>query len=451
MDPSTKLLSATAPVRTDGLDPAALLAYFQNIWDLNERLFAAIEKEGARFVNPDPLRHPLIFYHGHTAAFYINKLVMAGLLDESDRIDPALERLFAQGVDPARAEELGAEAWPTEQATQAYRDQAYRLLVDFIQALAPGTVVHPAHPLWSLYMGLEHDRIHFETSSVLIRQYPADWLRRPEGWTYAPSDVPAPENAWLAVPAAEVKLGKPDDFPTFGWDDEYGHRAVSVPAFEATQNLITNAEFMAFLEAGGYENPAYWTEDGWAWRSQFEVAHPKFWVKTPDGFRYRAMFDELDMPAAWPVEVNWYEAAAYCRWYGQGARLLSEAEFQALAQWALHTPFDLPFADHYNLNVKFGSPTPVGMLPEAGSTLGFNDIWGNVWCWLSDDFYSLDGYRPHPYYLDFSEPYMDADHAMLLGGSWATTGTGASRYYRLWFRRHFYQHAGFRMARNLPA
>ena len=77
---------------------------------------------------------------------------------------------------------------------------------------------------------------------------------------------------------------------------------------------------------------------------------------------------------------------------------------------------------------------------------GFNDIYGNVWDWLSDDFYALEGFNVHPWYKEFSAPYMDSEHGMMAGGAWATTGTGASKYYRLWFRRYFYQHAGFRLA-----
>ena len=72
---------------------------------------------------------------------------------------------------------------------------------------------------------------------------------------------------------------------------------------------------------------------------------------------------------------------------------------------------------------------------------------GNVWQWLSDDFHPLPGFRTHRLYEDFSTPYFDRDHTMLRGGAWATTGTGGSIHYRLWFRRHFYQHAGFRLVR----
>ena len=87
-------MNSLAPIRTDDFDQASLSAYFKNTWDLYEMLFSSIVKEGALYQNPDPLRHPLIFYLGHTAAFYINKLVIAGLLPESKRINPHFELIF---------------------------------------------------------------------------------------------------------------------------------------------------------------------------------------------------------------------------------------------------------------------------------------------------------------------------------------------------------------------
>ena len=152
---------------------------------------------------------------------------------------------------------------------------------------------------------------------------------------------------------------------------------------------------------------------------------------------------------SWPVEVNCHEAQAYCKWRGNGTRLLCEAEFRVLADEINCKDTDPMFDSRFNLNLRFGSPTPVNFLPEAKSPSGFYDLYGNVWEWLSDDFYSLPGFKVHYLYEDFSAIYMDNEHATLLGGAWASSGTSGSKDYRLWFRRHFYQHAGFRIARDL--
>ena len=223
---------------------------------------------------------------------------------------------------------------------------------------------------------------------------------------------------------------------------------VEVKAFTATQNLITNAEFWDFVEAGGYQNQSLWTEEGWQWKNRTKTFLPKFWKETKQGYTYRAMFDEMPMPMDWPVEVNAHEAWAYCAWKNDGSRLLYEAEYLLIARESMEEKDDPVFTDNHNLDFAFGSPTPVGYMKNGRTASGFNDIYGNVWDWLKDDFYPLPGFKTHPWYEEFSAPYMDADHSMMAGGAWVTTGTGASKYYRLWFRRHFYQHAGFRLAKS---
>ncbi|MCB9235619.1 MAG: 5-histidylcysteine sulfoxide synthase [Bacteroidia bacterium] len=443
--PFEKRISSLPPLRTDSPGKEMLKDYFLETWSLYELLFSSITHSGALYVNPDPLRHPLIFYLGHTAVFYINKLVLSGSIPESERINPEFEEIFAQGVDPAKAEELGAEAWPREHEVVEYRKKAKQFVLDFFDSHDFSGNITQDHPYWSLFMGLAHDRIHFETSSMLIRQYPAEWLTRPAGWEYAPTLGKPGDNPWIEVPGGKVVLGKPADFPTFGWDNEYGHLEVEVNDFSATKNLISNQEYLDFVEGGAYNEARWWTEEGWNWKGEAGAQHPKFWVPGLGGFRYRAMFDEMDLPLDWPAEVNCHEAQAYCNW--KGARLLSEAEFRLIGETAISQPFDLPFCSDFNLNLKFGSPSPVGYLPSACSSLGFSDVYGNVWTWLKDDFYALPGFKTHYLYEDFSAAYMDADHATLLGGSWATIGTPASKYYRLWFRRNFFQHAGFRMAK----
>ncbi|MEZ4771825.1 MAG: 5-histidylcysteine sulfoxide synthase [Bacteroidia bacterium] len=448
IDSQTVLRSLHVPT-TDHPSREILKAYFENTWDLYEMLFSSVKSEKTLFTSPDPLRNPLIFYLGHTAAFYINKLKLAGLLDHG--VDKTLDHLFAVGVDPDLPDNLEVSAyWPTVEEVRDYRKVIYNIVHEVIdQADLNHLPITKDHPLWALLMGLEHDRIHFETSSVLIRQLDADLVQRPTGWKYAPTLGMPPSTQWITMPGGEVHIGKPEDSNTFGWDNEYGALTTNVKAFEATQNLITNAEFEAFVLADGYKTKSFWTAEAWDWLNRTGTLHPKFWIPENGSFRYRAMFDEIAMPMDWPVEVNAHEAHAYCTWKHDGSRLLTEAEFLHIAREGKRSEDDPLFSDHHNLNFAYGSPTPVGFMKNSTTPHGFHDIYGNVWDWLKDDFYPLPGFRIHPWYEDFSEPYMDHQHSMMAGGSWATTGTGASKYYRLWFRRHFFQHAGFRLVKDI--
>ncbi len=435
------------PVRLDSLSRESLREYFANAWELYELLFGAIGDEATLYESPDPLRNPLIFYLGHTAAFYVNKLRLAGALAEG--FDERFEELFAVGVDPESADELERFSWPPVAAVRDYRRRVFRRVAEWIESAEIRLPVTPAdEPLWALLMGIEHDRIHFETSSVLIRQLASVKVRCPPGWRYAPADGGSPGGDPAAVPAGTIELGKPPGFPTFGWDNEYGRRTVEVAAFEAQPDLVTNREFLEFVADGGYTSRALWTDEGWLWRREAGARHPRFWVAEAGGFRYRAMFDELELPLAWPVEVNCHEARAFCRWRGEGWRLPSEAEYRRAAEGCPLVDGDSISSDAYNLNLAYGSPSPVGSFPAGNSPRGLRDVYGNVWQWLADDFTPLEGFAPHRLYADFSAPFFDDQHAMLLGGSWASTGTSGSRFYRLWFRRNFFQHAGFRMVRS---
>ncbi|HIK33256.1 MAG TPA: 5-histidylcysteine sulfoxide synthase [Oscillatoriales cyanobacterium M4454_W2019_049] len=442
----TKIRSIHPP-QLDTCDRPTLLDYFENAWKLEDLLLQSLVGEDTFNLNPDPLRNPLIFYLGHSAVFYINKLIRVELLEH--RLNPDYEVLFEIGVDPEVPEELDRAIshleWPQVAQTWAYRERAYSVISDIIQNTPISLPILPDSPLWALIMGIEHQRIHIETSSMLFRQLPIERVKRPPTWEYAPLKGYTSENEMVEVSGGVAQLGKAYDDPTYGWDIDYGSRTVEVSAFLASKYLITNGEFLNFVKDGGYENPEYWDAESWLWKTQNKIQHPKFWIPANDRYQYRAMFDEIDLPLDWPVEVNHYEAMAYSRSQGQGTRLMSEAEYN-VATYGNGLVKDI---DDYNLNFKFGSPSPVGMLETEKSESGLYDLRGNVWEWLSDNLNPLSGYQPHCLYEDNSAIFFDTKHHMMLGGCWITNGTEALKYYRNWFRPHFYQHAGFRIARDI--
>lgn len=442
-------IKSQKPPLIDQLTREDLKTYFDNTWNLNELLFSSIVSDDTYYLSPDPLRNPLVFYFGHTAAFYINKLKMAGLLQKG--VHKEWDNLFAVGVDPDLPEHLVKTlTWPSMTEVSNYRKTIYNIVHEVIDHVdLSNSRISQEDPVWSILMGMEHDRIHFETSSVLIRQLDVDLVECPESWQYAPSLGHPTQNEWISMKGGSIHIGKPTDSSIYGWDNEFGSLTVDVKPFKATKNLISNSEFLDFVSEGGYQNKALWTNEGWAWLKRRNVTHPKFWISKYDTFMYRTIFDEITMPMDWPVEINAHEASAYCAWLNDGSRLPSEAEFLLMAREGTSEDHDPLFTNDYNLDFVYGSPTPVGYMKNATTLSGFNDLYGNVWDWLKDDFYPLPEFKAHELYKDFSEPYMDNEHSMMAGGSWITTGTGASKYYRLWFRKHFFQHAGFRLAQSI--
>lgn len=434
----------------DKCDRQEILDYFQRAWQIEDDLMKSLVDSETFYTNPDPLRNLLIFYLGHSAVFYINKAIRVGLLEQ--RIHPDFERLFEIGVDPEKPDEIESIFDGLRQAEVTavwhYREQVYQAIVKLIKGLTNIALpINQEHPLWALMMAIEHQYIHIETSSMLIRQLPVAKLQRPPNWQYAPTNGYTNTNGMVEIKHGKVHLGKPQDSATYGWDIEYGDRLVDVATFHASKYLVTNAEFLDFVKDDGYANQAYWDERSWAWRQQHLVQHPKFWIPSNDTYRYRAMFDEIPMPFDFPVEVNHYEAIAYCRWKGDRIRLMSEAEWHLATYGESDSPSS-PSTENsgFNLNLKFASPNPVGYLEQAQSSSGLYDLRGNVWEWLGDNLTPLTGYKPHYLYENYSAPYFDTKHNMMAGGSWITNGTEACKYYRNWFRPNFYQHAGFRIA-----
>ncbi len=428
-------------------DRQDIFAYFQNAWQIEDCLMKSLINPETFYLNPDPLRNLLIFYLGHSAVFYINKLIRVGLIAE--RLNPHFEILFEIGVDPEKPDEIASAFANLRQAKVTevwqYRQQVYDRIYELIHNLALDLPITQDRPLWALMMAIEHQYIHIETSSMLIRQLPAENLQRPDRWQYAPANGYTKQNEMLEVQGGVVQLGKSQDSNIYGWDIEYGDRTVNVETFLASKYLITNAEFLDFVKADGYENKDYWSDRTWEWKTQNQVHHPKFWIPNGDRYQYRAMFDEIAMPFDFPVEVNHHEAIAYCRWKGNNTRLMTEAEWH-LATYGASSVQPSMAEEDYNLNLKFASPTPVGYGDRAQSHSGLLDLRGNVWEWLSDYLTPLTGYQPHYLYENYSAPYFDTKHNMMAGGSWITSGTEACKYYRNWFRPNFYQHAGFRIA-----
>lgn len=441
------------PFSLDNFSQETLLDYFQNAWELEDILMKSIQGEETFALNPDPLRNPLIFYLGHTPAFYLNKLLMVNLLEKG--LNPRYEMLFGVGVDPANVDDFNTEIsqiqWPKLAEVWSYRQQAYELIFNRVKNVTLTLPIHENHPFWALIMGIEHQRIHIETSSMLIRQLPLDQVQRPQGWKYAPTYGEIGTDKMIEVSGGIVELGKPENCPVYGWDCDTGYRQVEVKPFSASQSMITNGQFLEFVNAGGYKKQDYWDAESWQWKLKNGVKYPKFWLVHDGNYQYRAMFDKMDLPLDWPVEVNHYEAMAYCRWKGEGIRLMTEAEWN-LATLGIPRPKNgvaPETVQDYNLNLTWGSPSPVGLLKTAESPSGFYDLRGNVWEWLGDNFNPLSGFKTHFLYENNSAPYFDDQHKMMLGGSWITNGTEALNFYRNWFRPYFYQHAGFRLVQEL--
>lgn len=429
---------------------AEIKQYFRATFERYESLFELLNCDEAFYQRPDRLRHPLIFYYGHTAVFYINKLFFMQHI--AGRIDPALESIFAVGVDEMGWDDLDESRydWPSVEETKTYRNKVKGVVEVLIDTLPLELPIKWDSPFWIILMGIEHENIHIETSSVLFRQLELKYLGEDEHWSTCKSYGKAPQNQLLTVESGEVKLGKTKDAEYYGWDNEYGTHKAFVPKFKASKYLVSNAEFLPFVIEGGYENDTLWEEEGRNWKNHVHAKAPVFWIASENGYRLRLLTTEIPLPENWPIEVNFHEATAFCNWLSEkkGIRITlpTEDEYIRLHDFSTvpkHSEWEDTVPANINLE-HFASSTPV----DRFGINGFYDVIGNVWQWSRTPIYPFDGFEVHPAYDDFSVPTFDGGHYLIKGGSWISLGNEAQEKSRYAFRPHFFQHAGFRYVQS---
>lgn len=427
----------------------ALKHYFNQTWALYESLFELIKHDHAYYLKAEPLRHPLIFYFGHTATFYINKLKLGKYLE--DRVSDHFESMFAIGVDEMSWDDLNEThyQWPTVAAVKDYRNRVNQLVNQLIDTMPITLPITQDSPAWVILMGIEHERIHLETSSVIIRQLPLEEVSPSAHWPECQDYGTIDTNQLIAVAGKKITLGKTAQDQTYGWDNEYGNKSFKVADFKASKYLVSNQEYLSFVEAGGYQSPEFWNEEGQAWLAYTQAQMPRFWRRYDGKWWQRNLCSEIPLPLNWPVEVNQLEAKAFCHWKARqtqsNIRLLTEAEWYILRE---NIPTDAPDWQEVPGNISlayYASSCPVNRFKHNE----FYDIVGNVWQWTETAIDGFNGFAVHPLYDDFSTPTFDGKHNLIKGGSWISTGNEAIVASRYAFRRHFYQHAGFRYVESL--
>jgi iron(II)-dependent oxidoreductase len=417
-----------------------------------------IVRHDSLYERPIPERHRIIFYLGHLEAFDWNLLRerVLGL----NAFHPEFDKLFAFGIDPVGGTLPSDQPidWPSVADARHYvrriRDGIDRGLAELESAdwdSNPEGADFTAKTL--LNVAIEHRLMHGETLSYMLHQLPLNRKvrtpRKPE------LIVPPIAPRMIEIPAGRATLGlSRRDKNDFGWDNEYDAQNVDVAAFAIDKYKVTNGQFLDFVAAGGYENPACWTEDDWNWRTAEGIHHPVFWTRTNDRWYYRTMFAEIPLPLDWPVYVSHAEAKAYARWAGKS--LPTEAQWHRAA-YGTENDAERPFpwgtvspnASKGNFDFRSWDPTPVGAFPEGHSFFGVADLLGNGWEWTSSRFEPFPGFQRFSFYPGYSADFFDGKHYVMKGASARTAACMLRRSFRNWFQPHYqYVYAGFRCVSN---
>jgi gamma-glutamyl hercynylcysteine S-oxide synthase len=198
---------------------------------------------------------------------------------------------------------------------------------------------------------------------------------------------------WIEIPAGDFMMGAAPG--GFAYDNERPRHSAHTGAFRIARRPVSKASWMHFSEGGGYERREWWSDEGWAWKEEYDITHH------PD-----AATGDLQAPVC---HVSWFEADAFAR--AQEARLPTEAEWEKAATWEQGTEGS-------------NGATPVD---SRGALAGS----GQVWEWTASHFHGYPGFEPHPY-REYSEVFFGPDYRVLRGGSWATSPRVASSTFRNW-------------------
>ena len=417
---------------------------------LSDDLFDIVRPD-AIFDRPIPERHRIIFYVGHLEAFDWN------LLHENvfglKSFHPEFDRLFAFGIDPVGGGLPSDQPsdWPSREMVRDYVRSIRSALDEKISAanLESADLMRDGFPLDTLLnVAIEHRLMHVETLAYMFHQLPFD-RKIPQPSRRDVSSVSV-STEMMKVPAGSATLGLSRDSGIFGWDNEFNSHSVEVPAFEIDRYMVTNRQFLDFMNAGGYETRRLWRGDDWTWKNAHSVTHPVFWKRANDGWLYRSMFEDIALPMDWPVYVSHAEAAAYARWAGKSLPTEPQwhrAAFGTSAGAERYYPWGdaAPNSTLGNFDLSRWDPAPVNAFPQGRSAFGAEGMLGNGWEWTSSVFAAFPGFEVFPFYRGYSADFFDGKHFVMKGGSARTAACMLRPTFRNWFQAHYqYVYAGFR-------
>jgi ergothioneine biosynthesis protein EgtB len=282
-------------------------------------------------------------------------------------------------------------------------------------------------------LGLNHEQQHQELMLTdikhLFSQSPLKPCYQAPG-TY-PS-VPSAALEWHDLEGGIVQIGHAGE--GFCFDNESPRHKEYIQPHQLASRLVTNAEYLQFVDAGGYEDPAFWLSEAWDWIRANQHSHPLYWLGGDAGWMEFTLGGVLPLDPNLPVvHVSYYEADAYARW--SGARLPTETEWEHAAS---QQQISGNFADSNRFH------------PAAATGAGLVQIYGDVWEWTQSSYSPYPGYYPAKGAIgEYNSKFM-VNQYVLRGGSCATPLEHIRSSYRNFFPAHAcWQFSGIRLARDI--
>ena len=416
------------------MDKAIILADLERTRQRTRALITSLP-EAALDVPYHPGVNPPLWEMGHAAFFY--EVFVFNLLDGTPSFNPAMDDLW-DSFHVDHRDRWCRDLFPGREETLAYFDTIYDRMADRIRS-RPMTDRDRYLYRYAIY----HQNMHIES---LI------WCRQTVGYPAPPemnSERPAPGeriDGDAVIPAGRWLIGMPGDSAAyadtdFGFDNEKPRFEVELPSFAISRVPVSNREFQAFVEDGGYRRPELWSFGGRKWlQSETDVAlvhgcaeplmseprHPLYWRWHDEQWQER-LFDRWQIlnPDAPVTHVTYWEAEAWCHWAGR--RLPTEHEWEVAAlgnrpgEAFRRYPWgnEPPTPAQADMDGRGMAQNPVWDYPESDSPFGCRQMIGGVWEWTSSQFFPYDGFRIDMY--PFMSTLQFGDHKVTRGGSCATS------------------------------
>lgn len=346
-------------------------------------------------VQPFAFVSPPKWHLGHTTWFFetfcLNRFFPIQVFDE--RFNFVFNSYYeSQGQRIAQAQR-GQLSRPTVREVLDYRKNVDERMQEALSQISKLSREKRSQWNFAVQLGLHHEQQHQELlftdiKSILFRQpgYPAY-----SKGTKIDSEFPLKTKKWKAVSAGNYFIG--NDLQNFAYDNEGPRHQVYLQDFEISEDLVTNGEYLKFVEDRAYQRSDLWLSDGWHWVQDSKIEAPLYWVKKENTWYEYTMSGLQKINLEAPVtHVSYYEADAFARWSGD--RLPTEQEWEVA-----------------NINSKC-SP---------------------CWQWSQSAYLSYPGYKPFDGgFVEYNGKFMSGQ-MVLRGGSWATP----LHHYRATYRNFF--------------
>ncbi len=410
-------------------DTGALRADYLSIRECTVNLAAPLSAEDC-CVQSMPDASPVKWHLAHTSWFF-ETFILERWEPDFQPFDASFRVLFNSYYNAVGAKhprpQRGLLTRPSLTAVLAYRaDVDHRML-----ALLAGVQTMDVAELAALVtLGLHHEQQHQELLLTDIKHLFSHNPLAP-AYGFAPEiGRTLPELSWHDYPGGLVEIGHAGD--GFCFDNETPRHRVFLDAYRLASRLVSNGEYLEFLEAGGYDDPRYWLAEGWDWRIAERREHPLYWRRS-EKWQEFTLGGLVRLNTLLPVvHVSYYEADAYARW--ADARLPSEGEWEVAAE-------GVPVSGHFAADRD--------RHPRAAARPGMAQFFGDAWEWTSSSYAPYPGFRTKPGAVgEYNGKFM-VNQYVLRGGSCATPEGHVRATYRNFFPASAcWQFSGIRLARD---